>query len=105
MQVEVSTDIPITETVLNMVSATVESGLERFQDRLTRAEVHLKNFERSKPTVPASCKIEVRPASRGPVVASDDASTLEEAVKGAVGKMCRLLDSMFGRIDSHRGGT
>ena len=104
MKIEISSDAPITETVLNGVAAEVESGLERFQNRLTRAEVHLKNVAAAPPGGSRGCSLEVRPAGREPVVVRGQASTLEEAVKGAVEKMHRLLNSMFGRLDAKAGG-
>ncbi|HVX62794.1 MAG TPA: HPF/RaiA family ribosome-associated protein [Pirellulales bacterium] len=104
MKIEVSSDAPITETVLKEVAAEIESGLERFQDRLTRAEAHLKHVAGAPPGGSRSCSLEIRPAGREPVVVSGQASTLEEAVKGAVEKMYRLLNSMFGKLDSKTGG-
>lgn len=104
MKIEVSSDTPITETVLNGVATSVEAGLERFKDRLTRTEVHLKNVAGARSGGTRDCNLETRPAGREPVVVSEQSPTLEGAVKGAVAKMHRLLDSMFGRLDSQSGG-
>lgn len=104
MKIQVSSDTPITEKVLNKVTSSVESGLERFKDRLTRAEAHLKNVAGSQSGGTRDCSLETRPAGRAPVVVSGQAPTLDEAVKRAVEKMYRLLDSMFARRDSQRGG-
>jgi hypothetical protein len=104
MKVEVSTDRPIAESALKAIVATVEAGLTRYEDRLTRAEVHLKNVDGSRPGQSPTCSLEARPAGREPVVVTHSASTVEEAVKGAAGKMARLLDSAFGRLESQKGG-
>jgi len=105
MKIEVSTDKPIPDTVLGQVVAAVEAGLARHKERATRAEVHLKNTGGGSPTMPMECKIEVRPAGRDPVVVSHEAASLGEAVAGSAGKMERRLESLFGRLDSTRGGA
>lgn len=104
MQTEVSSDKPIPDDLLSSVVAEVESGLSRHHDRLTRAEVHLTNADRSKGGQPSGCRLEVRPAGREPVSVDDAGGLVDEAVRGAVGKMQRLLASTFSKVDSHRGG-
>lgn len=104
MKIEVSADSRISENAIRGVSAEVESGLARFVQRLTRAEVHLKGIGESRPTEGTSCALEVRPANRDPVTVKHTAPSVEEAVSGAVDKMARMLDSTFGRIDDKRGG-
>jgi hypothetical protein len=104
MKIEVSSDTPIKKTVLNKVTGSVNSGLKRFKNRLTRAEAHLKNVAGRRRGGTRDCSLEIRPARRAPVVVSEQARTLEEAVKGAVKKMYRLLDSMYGKRKSKKGG-
>ncbi|MGE0608972.1 MAG: ribosomal subunit interface protein [Pirellulales bacterium] len=104
MKVEVSTDKPITDTVLRQVVASIEDGLARHKNRLTRVELHLKNVGGKPSMKPLECSLEVRPAGREPVVVSDAAASIEDAVAAAAGKMERLLESLFGRLDSTRGG-
>jgi hypothetical protein len=104
MIVEVSCDKPISDAVLRSVVSAVEAGLARHQARLTRAEVHLKNLDGAGAVRPVQCTLEARPASRDPVVVSHEAAGLDEVVEGAVEKMDRLLGSLFGRLDSPRGG-
>jgi len=105
MKVEVSSDKPITAPVLGMVASTVEAGLARHMGRLTRAEVHLKNVAVQGPATPLECRLEVRPAGRDPIFAGHEAASLDEAVAGATEKMDRQLESLFGRLDSTRGGA
>jgi hypothetical protein len=103
MKVEVSSDKPIEESLRNSVVSIVEAGLDRFSNRLTRAEVHLRNVDAAAGRTP-ECTLEARPASREPVAVGHGAAGVEEAVAGAAEKMERLLDSLFDRLDSHRGG-
>ncbi len=105
MKVEVSCDTPITEAVLNGVVTAVEDGLARFRDRLTRVEVHLKDVDHTNHRdMNTLCNLEARPASSQPVFVSHRGPSLEESVEGAIGKMDRHLDTIFGRSDSPRGG-
>ncbi len=103
MHVEVSTD---TRTTVDIpaVTAAVTSGMSRFAARLTRVEVHLSDVNGPKGGPDARCALEARPANRQPVAVTNDAGTPDEAVKGAVEKMGRLLESTFGRLDDVRGG-
>lgn len=103
MRVEVSTDTR-TSVDIAAVTAVVEDGLSRYRDRLTRAEVHLSDVNGPKGGADARCVLEARPAGRQPEAVTNDANTPDEAVKGAVEKMGRLLESMFGRLDDVKGG-
>lgn len=104
MKIEVSSNVPISEKFIEKITGLVESGLDHFQERLTRAEVHVRNIEGSASGAPPECRLEVRPASQEPVAVSHEASTTEEAVKGAAEKMYRLLSSRFGKQDAKSGG-
>lgn len=61
---------------------------------VTRLEVHLsdqnggKSGQRDK-----RCVMEARLEGRQPIAASDDATTLDQAVRGAADKLARLIDS------------
>lgn len=103
MKVEVHSQTPISDATITTVASAVEAGLGRFSERLTRTEVHLKNLGHTKPTLQPECRLETRPANRDPVSVSNHAAALDDAVKGAVEKMTRLLDSTFGRIDAPVG--
>ena len=104
MKTEVSTDKPINNDLMAKVVGLVENGLARFAERLTRVEVHLKNADGTG-SGQTECSLEVRPASRDPIVVKDQATNVEQAISGAVGKMNRLLDSTCGKLDAHKGGT
>lgn len=103
MKIEVHTDTSLSETTIANLSTLVEAGLRRFAERLTRAEVHVKNLETTRSGIQPECRLETRPAGRDPVSVTNQAATLNEAVKGAAEKMSRLLDSTFGKIDAHSG--
>lgn len=104
MHVEVSTDARTTVDVAD-VTAEVESGLARYRDRLTRVEVHLSDVNGPKGGPDSRCVLEARPAGRQPVAVTHEAGSPDDAVSGAVEKMDRLLDSVFGRADDQKGNT
>lgn len=107
MQVQVSTDHNIrgSETFNQQVQATVEAALGRFE-QLTRVEVHLSDDNGAKSHGDDKrCLLEARPAGMQPVVVTEVAGTLDDAIDGAIGKMARLLDSTFEKLHTHKGHT
>jgi hypothetical protein len=103
MKIQVNTDRNVEggEDLVLLVESEVESALERFEDRLTRVEVHLgdESGEKDGSGGDKRCLLEARPAGMQPVVVTDFADTIEQAVVGAAQKMQSLLNSTFGRID------
>jgi hypothetical protein len=103
MHVEVSTDTRITADI-PATTAAVEIGLARFRESLTRVEVHLSDFNGPKGGCDARCALEARAAGRQPVAVTNEAHTPDDAVKGALEKMKRLLATTFDREDDVKGG-
>lgn len=88
--------------VSGAVEARVRERLARFDGRLTRIEIHVRDVDgdRNGPRG-VSARIEARPARGAPVATSDNARTADAAVSGALGKLVSLLDTAFGKS----GGT
>jgi hypothetical protein len=103
MHVEVSTDTRTTADIPS-VTAAIEAGLSRYKRRLTRVEVHLSDVNGPRGGPDCRCALEARAAGRQPVAVTSDADTPDAAVKGAVAKMGRLLETTFGREDDVKGG-
>jgi ribosome-associated translation inhibitor RaiA len=105
MKIQINTDANIQghEALAAQVSATVEHVLKRFQDHVTRVEVHLsdQNGDRSGQQ-DKRCVIEARLEGRAPVAATDDAATTDQAVRGAADKLSRLIDTQLGRLASNQ---
>jgi ribosome-associated translation inhibitor RaiA len=80
----------------------VEDALGRFNDRITRVEVHLsdqsgpKDGQRDK-----RCMMEVRLRGRQPTAVTHQAKTLNQAIDGAADKLRRSVASGLGRMQSH----
>ena len=105
MKIQLNTDIHIdgTEALAAQVAATVEQALEHFSAHITRVEVHLSDENGGKSgQQDQRCMLEARLEGRQPLVATDHAATLDQAVHGAAQKLARLLDSTLGRLHDHR---
>jgi ribosome-associated translation inhibitor RaiA len=81
------------------IRAEVATALERFSDRLTRVEVYVSDVNGKKGGVDKRCLLEARPRGLKPVAAEDVAADAQGAVEGAVGKLERLLEHHFGRLE------
>ena len=93
MQIEVSTDSNIEgrEKLAAHVKGVVESALNRFSDRITRVEVHKR------------CMMEARLQGRQPTVVTRQATTLDQAVDGAAGKLKRSVERTLARESTLKG--
>lgn len=82
------------QPLLDQVRNNVEDVLGRFNDRITRVDVHLSDVNGRKVTPDdRRCVIEAHVQGRPPFTASDEASGLLLAVDGAAEKLCRVIDS------------
>ncbi len=104
MDVQLNTDRNIegNEALAARVAATVERALRRFDDQITRVEVHLSDENAGKFGVgDKRCLMEARLEGRQPVAVTHQAGSLIEAVDGAANKLKSLLDSALGRLSDH----
>ena len=90
------------KTSEDRVRQEAESTLERFAERMTRVEIFLSDVNSNKGGEDKQCKIEARPRGLDPVAVEDMGEQPMEAVTGALGKLERLLDTRFGRLENHR---
>jgi ribosome-associated translation inhibitor RaiA len=108
MQIQVNTDNRIKGTVelTRRVEEHLTTALQRFQDRITRVEVHFADESNSARYSPNDkrCVLEARPSGRQPVTASHDATTLDDALEGASAKLATLLRRTFERLADPRAG-
>jgi len=107
MQIQINTDHNIegSEALAVYVRGEAEQALSRFSDHITRVEVHLsdENSDKKGGKDGQRCVMEARLEGRQPVAATHQASTQEQAVKGAADKLFRLIESTTGRINDQRG--
>jgi ribosome-associated translation inhibitor RaiA len=84
------------------IAGLVAGVLERYADRLTRVDVFLHDENGGKGGVDKRCVLEARPRGLDPVAAEDEAEQVHEAVAGAVGKLERMLEHRFGKLEDQR---
>lgn len=93
------------ERLIRDIEAAVNASLLRFRERLTRAEVFLKDEGgQAVRGDEVRCLIEARPAGLRPVAVRHHAATLGQAILGATAKLERLLEGMFERLNPRARG-
>ena len=103
-QVKTDNSIEGHEALTDRVETTLRERFSRYSDRLTRVEVHLGDVNGDRGGAnDKRCMIEVRPTGLAPVVASDEAATVEQAVGGAAAKVISTLERTFGKLTSRKG--
>jgi hypothetical protein len=92
------------EALAERVRAEVEGALDpRFTDWLRRVEVYLQDMNSVKKGIDTRCAIEAHLAGLQPVAVDHRAPDLDEAIRGAVDRLLRVLEHTLGRLDD-RGG-
>jgi ribosome-associated translation inhibitor RaiA len=81
----------------------IRDGLDLFRHRTTRVEVHLGDENGDKGgDDDKRCMMEARVEGRPPKAVTHHATSVEEAVDGALDKLKRALQHEFGRLRRHR---
>ena len=104
MHVQVNSDhhIHSDQRLESLVTGAVEESLRRFENQVTRVEVHLKDANSSKGgAVDKHCTMEARIAGLKPVAVNHHAASVSEAYEGAASKLRRSLSSTLGRLNRH----
>ena len=100
MKIQFNTDSNITESkeLRDSLIALVSEGLSRFDEHITRLEVHLSDENSLKKGVnDKRCLLKARLEGKQPIAVKNQANTLEQAVIGAVDKLKSSLDTKIGR--------
>lgn len=105
MQIQVHSDNHIegSARLIDWVSATVSSHLERFEEDLTRIVIHLHDDNAGKAGADDKrCVIEVRPKGHQAISVTHKAESVDFAVDGAIEKMQHALEHLFGKLRQKR---
>ncbi len=105
MQIQVHSDNHIegSARLVEWVSDSVASKLERFDDELTRIVVHLHDDNGAKAGAhDKRCQIEARPKGLQPLSVTHKSESLEQSIDGAIEKMHHALEHQFGKLRSKR---
>jgi len=101
MQIQVNSDnhIQSSKRLEEWVRTTIESTLERYEEDLTRVEVHLSDENGDKPGPhDLRCQLEARPKGHQPISVTHIADSLEQAIDGAAEKLEHALEHLFGKL-------
>lgn len=99
MSMDVQVRAPGLKADEEAIRAEITAALDRFAERLTRVEVHLRDENGAKGGIDKRCLLEARPRGLDPLTAEHHAATLGEAIAEATGKLERVLDHRFGRLE------
>jgi len=104
MKIQFNTGRNITgsEELRAPLTSLISEELSRFNDRITRLEVHLSDEDSNKNGVnDKRCMIEARLEGMKPIAVTNHADTHEHAVTGAVDKLKSSLNTIQGRLRKH----
>ncbi|HEU4497084.1 MAG TPA: HPF/RaiA family ribosome-associated protein [Flavobacterium sp.] len=104
MQIQFNTDNVIegNERMQAYFTSELESKLHRFEDKITRIEIHLGDENSDKFGLnDKRCMIEARLAGMKPVAVTNNADTIEKAFGGAADKIKKVLDTAFDKLKTH----
>jgi len=91
------------EGLRSSLTTLISSELSRFEDHITRLEVHLSDEDSNKNGVnDKRCMIEARIEGMKPIAVTNNADTQEQAVTGAVDKLKSSLSTIQGRLRNHK---
>lgn len=104
MTIQINTDNNITgtEELSSLVESTIAENLKRFNNQITRIEVHLNDENSHKNGINEKrCMMEARLEGMQPIAVTAHGDTIQEAVKVALGKLKSLLDTTLGKLKNH----
>lgn len=83
-------------------ASELETTLARFEDKITRIEVHFGDENGEKFSLKdKKCLIEVRPAKLQSIVVTDHAESIEKAFRGALVKIKKAVETTFEKQKTH----
>jgi len=104
MQIQFNTDKTIEghERMQVHFSEEISESFKRFEDKITRVEVHVGDENNEIDAVADKrCLIEVRLAGKNPIAVTNNADTIEKAISGATDKMKKLLNTTFEKLRTY----
>ena len=104
MQIQINTDNNIAGSarMANYFTETLEDSLSRFNEQITRIEVHLSDENAHKEGGDDKrCLLEARLKGLKPVVVTHYAENIDLALSGAIDKLIKSLESTIGKLRNH----
>ena len=104
MQIQFNTDNNIagTDKLKETISETLTDALSKFNDKITRLEVHLSDENGQKSgQKDKRCMLEARVEKLKPIAVTSDAGSIDQAVDAATDKLITALNTALGKIKSY----
>lgn len=104
MNIQFNTDKNIegSERLTEYFSTTINKELSRFNSHITRLDVHLSDENSNKDGQnDKRCKLEAKLEGMQPIAVTNNADSIEQAVKGATDKLKASLDTVIGKLRNH----
>ena len=103
IQINTGHNIRGNEALIAKFKSTIKSALLRMSDHITKVEVHLKDedgFKKGKND--KRCMIEAHLEGRQPIVVTERADNLNQALDGAIDKLVSMIESILDRQRDQR---
>ena len=102
IQFNTANNINGSETLNERLSSVIAEKLNRFGGQITRIEAHLSDANGNKEGQnDKQCVLEARLENMQPIAVTNNASTYDEAVTGAITKLKSTLDTAIGKLKKH----
>lgn len=102
IQLNAGKDLNIHESFAEKLKAMLTEELSRFEEDITRIEVHLSDENGTKDGQnDKRCLLEARLEGRQPIAVKAEAHTHEQSLKVAIGKLKASLDTIIGKSKNH----
>jgi len=105
MQFQFNSDSSVmgTENVAERIENQIRTKLARFEDRLTRVEVHVSDENGRKGGADdKTCIIEARPRGDRPIGVTEHAADVDSAARKAANTMAQRLERVLGKESRHK---
>lgn len=105
MQFQFNSDSSVmgTENVAERIEEMVREKLARFEERLTRIEVHVSDVNGAKHGADDKhCTIEARPRGGKPIGVTGKADKVDDAARKAANTLAQRLERLFGKEERHK---
>jgi len=103
IQINTGHNIQGNEALITKFSNIIKNSAIRMSHHITKVEVHLKDEDGDKKGKnDKRCMIEAHLEGRQPIVVTDHADTLNQALDGAIDKLLSMIKSLRGRQNDRR---
>lgn len=104
MQIQFNSDknVILGEDQITYFTTLLSDELGRFSSQITRLEIHFSDENGKKDGInDKRCLVEARLTGLKPIAVTHNASTIEQAIFGAIEKLKTSLETLIGRLKNH----